>query len=83
MHLSASRKQHLIDSGVLHNYLLHDSGTQVSLSEVYTCFTELCGSTGFIYVLPSIGAILPCHFISDSISSALLLLKGGKALFCH
>lgn len=29
---------------------------------------------------PPFGAILPCHFISDSISSALVLLKGGEAL---
>lgn len=36
------------------DYLLHVSGTQVSLSEVYTCFTELHASTDFIYVVPSI-----------------------------
>lgn len=29
---------------------------------------------------PPLGAILPCHFISDSISSALLLLKAREAL---
>lgn len=31
---------------------------------------------------PPFGAILPRLFISDSISSALLLLKGGEALLC-
>lgn len=32
---------------------------------------------------PPFGAILPRLFISDSISSALLLLKGGEALLCQ
>lgn len=39
----------------------------------------------FIYVAPSIWChtVLPCHFISDIISSALLLLKGGEVLLCQ
>ncbi len=40
-----------------------------------------CSQTLFMFChaadCPSFGAIVPCHFISDNISSTLLLLKGG------
>ena len=47
----------------------------------YASLSALLPQTLFMFCraagCPPFGAILPCHFISDSISSALLLLKGG------